>query len=88
MTTAKAATPFRPNLMLLNSRLVFVSESPAIPVPENVTCCGLVEALSLSVSVALSRLGALGANVTPSVHNVLGARVIGSRPQVPVPLGL
>ena len=57
-----------------------------MPAPENVTCCGLVVALSEIISDALFAPTAAGVNDTPIVQFVLGATVIGIAPQVPVPL--
>ena len=56
---------------------------PAMPVPLSATCCGLVVALSVSVSDALGAPTASGVNPTPSVHDVLGASVTGIAPHVP-----
>jgi hypothetical protein len=75
-----------PNFTLAKARLVFVKDRPAMPLPENVDCCGLVAALSKIVSVALCEPTAFGVNATPSVQFVLGATVIGTAPQVPLPL--
>ena len=58
----------------------------AVPVPLAATCCGLVEVLSLTCSVAGRAPSALGVNAIPSVHEVTGATVTGIAPQVPVPL--
>jgi hypothetical protein len=52
--------------------------------PDSVTCCGLVEELSLSESDAGCVPSALGVNAIPSVHDFLGATVMGIPPQVPV----
>jgi len=58
----------------------------AIPVPASDTCCGLVDALSLIVKVALRGPTAFGAYDTPIMHDDIGATVTGIAPQVPVPL--
>jgi hypothetical protein len=75
----------RPNFSLPNTKLFFDSVKPAIPVPESVDFCGLVVALSNSISVALCEPSALGVKVTGRVQVVLGATVIGIAPQVPAP---
>ena len=54
-----------------------------MPVPLAATLCGLVVALSVSVSDALGAPTASGVNPTPSVHDVLGASVTGIAPHVP-----
>jgi hypothetical protein len=56
------------------------------PVPESITCCGLVLALSKIASDALCAPTELGVNEIPSVQFVLGATVIGIAPQLPEPL--
>ena len=86
MVTLKDCAELLPNFTLAKARLVFVKDRPAMPLPENVDCCGLVAALSKIVSVALCAPTAFGVNATPSVQLVLGATVIGIAPQVPLPL--
>ena len=86
MTTLNAFTPLAPNFTLPNTRLLLEVVISTVPLPLSAECCGLVVALSVSVSDALRAPSALGANVTPSVQLVLGATVIGTAPQVPVPL--
>ena len=75
-----------PNFVLANVRLLTEVVRSATPVPLSAECCGLVVALSVSVSVALCGPSALGVNATPSVQFALAATVIGIAPQVPVPL--
>jgi len=79
-------SPFAPNFTLPNVRLLAEVVKSATPVPLSDECCGLVAALSVSVSVASWTPSALGVNATPSVQLVLGVTVIGIAPQVPVPL--
>ena len=86
LVTLKDSTGLRPNFSLPNSRLLFDSVRLATPTPESVECCGLVVALSKISSVAPCTPSAVGVNATPSVQVVLGATVIGTAPQVPVPL--
>ena len=86
MVKAITLAPVRPNLTLAYTMLVFELDSPAMPLPVSVECCGLVVALSVNVSVALCAPTDAGAKVTPSVQFVLWASVIGIAPQVPVPL--
>ena len=69
-----------------NTRLLLVVVRPAMPVPVSVTCCGLLVALSESISEAGCGPTALGENEIPSVQCVPCASVTGSGPQVPVPL--
>ena len=57
-----------------------------MPVPDNVTCCGLVVALSKIMSVAGCAPAELGENEMPSLQFALAATVMGTGPQVPVPL--
>lgn len=57
-----------------------------MPVPERVTCCGLVVALSRIVSDASCVPTVLGTNEIPSLHELSGATVTAIAPQVPVPL--
>src|SRR5277367_3671757 len=54
-----------------------------MPVPLSAGFCGLVVVLSVSARVAVWVPTASGVNVTPSVHEVLGASVIGIAPHVP-----
>ena len=86
MVTLKVLSPVAPNFTLPNTRLSVEVVRSAIPVPLSVDCCGLVVALSVSVSVAPCEPSVLGVNATPSVQFVLGATVIGIAPHVPVPL--
>lgn len=86
MVTLKDSAALRPNFSLPNARLLFDNVRPAMPVPVSVECCGLVVALSKSVSVPVCAPSAAGMNATPSVQVALGARVIGIAPHVPVPL--
>jgi len=79
-------SPLAPNFTFPKTRLLTDVVISATPVPLSVECCGLVLALSVSVSVALWAPSALGVNATPSVQFALGATVIGIAPQVPVPL--
>ena len=86
MVTPKDSAGLTPNFTLPNIRLLFDIVRPVMPVPESVECCGLVVALSKSISVALCAPSAAGVNATPSVQVVLGASVMGIAPHVPVPL--
>jgi hypothetical protein len=85
LITLKASIPLSPNFTLPNTRLLFVSVRSTMPVPLSATCCGLLAALSLSVSVAPCGPVASGVNATPSVQDFLGATVTGIAPHVPVP---
>src|SRR6202046_2233819 len=78
--------PVAPNFVSLNTRLLLVVVRPAMPVPVSVTCCGLVVELSTTASEAGCAPTALGENEIPSVQCVPCASVMGSGPQVPVPL--
>ena len=75
-----------PNFTFPNERLFTDVVRSATPVPLSATCCGLVAALSVSVSVAPCAPSAPGVNATPRVQFALGATVIGIAPHVPVPL--
>jgi hypothetical protein len=86
LVTLKDEAGLRPNFSLPNTRLVFDIVRPAMPVPDSAECCGLLLALSSSVSVALCNPSAPGVKVTGTVQVVLGATVIGIDPQVPAPL--
>jgi hypothetical protein len=86
LVTAKDCAALTPNFTLPYARLLFDRVRSARPVPVSVTCCGLVMALSETISEALCSPIAFGVNETPSVQFVLGARVIGIAPHVPVPL--
>ena len=86
MVTDKVFSPLVPNFWLRNVRLFTEVVISAIPVPLRAECCGLVVALSVSVSVALCTPSVAGANATSSVQKVLCATVIGIAPQVPPPV--
>ena len=86
MVTDKVRSPLVPNFWLRNVRLLAEVVISAVPVPLSAACCGLVVALSVSVSVALCAPSVAGANATSSVQFVLGATVIGIAPQVPPPV--
>jgi hypothetical protein len=83
MVTLFAAV--EPNFTLPNTELVLEVLRPPIPVPESATCCGLVVALSLIVSVASCDPSEAGLNATPSVQDFRGATLTGIAPQVPCP---
>lgn len=74
-----------PNFTLAYDRLVFEVVRSSMLVPLSADTCGLLVALSVSVSDALGESAAAGVNATASVHDVLGATVTGIGPQVPVP---
>ena len=86
MVTDKVFSPVVPNFWLRKVRLFTEVVISATPVPLRAECCGLVVALSVSVSVALCAPSVPGANATSSVQFVLGATVIGTAPQVPPPV--
>ena len=86
MVTVNVFSPLVPNFWLRNARLFTEVVISATPVPLSAECCGLVVALSVSVSVAPCGPSALGVHATPSVQFVLGATAIGIAPHVPVPL--
>ena len=86
MVTLKDCTALTPNFTLPYARLLFDRVRSARPAPLSVICCGLVVALSETISEALCAPIAFGMNDTPSVQFALGARVIGIAPHVPVPL--
>lgn len=86
MITLKDFTPLTPNFTLPNTRLLLVVVRSTTPVPLSATCWGLVVALSSTASNAECAPTAFGVKATPSVHEVLGATVIGIAPQVPVSL--
>lgn len=86
MVTLKDCTDLTPNFSLPNTRLVFDTVRPAMPVPLSDDDCGLVAELSKIINFALCAPTALGVNATPMVHEVLGATMIGTVPHVPVPL--
>jgi len=86
LTTVKVFTAVDPIFTFPNTRLLTEVVRSTMPVPVSAELCGLVVALSLSVSDALSALAAAGVNATASVHDVLGATVTGIAPQVPVSL--
>jgi hypothetical protein len=75
-----------PNFTCPYTRLFTDVVRSTTPVPLSAACCGLVVALSVSVSVALWAPSALGVNATPRVQFALGATVIGIAPHVPVAL--
>ena len=83
MTTSKVFSCFAPNFTSPNDRLLLRVVRPAMPVPLRVTCCGLLEVLSVKVSDAFSRAADLGENATASVHDLVGASVTGVEPQFP-----
>jgi len=83
LTTRKVLSCLAPNFTSPNIRLLFPVVRPAMPVPLRVTCCGLLEVLSVKLSDAPSAAADLGENATASVHDLVGASVTGMRPQVP-----
>ena len=86
MVTVKVLRPLVPNFWLRNVRLFTEVVISAIPVPLSAECCGLVEALSVSVNVALCAPSVAAPNATSSAQFELGATVIGIGPQVPPPV--
>jgi hypothetical protein len=75
-----------PNFSLPNTRLLFEIVRSTMPVPLSPTVCGLLAALSPTVSVALCAPAAFGVNATANVQDFKGASVTGIAPHVPVPL--
>ena len=75
-----------PNFSLPNTRLLFEIVRSTMPVPLSPTVCGLLAALSSTVSVALCAPAAFGVNATANVQDFKGASVTGIAPHVPVPL--
>jgi len=57
-----ALTAFEPSFTLPNAKLVGVTDIVIVPVPLTATLCGLLDALSLTDSVALCSPSALGVN--------------------------
>ena len=86
MVTLKDCNALTPNFTLPYARLLFDRVRSARPVPVSVECCGLVVALSETISEALCAPTVAGVKDTPSVQFVLGASEIGIGPHVPVPL--
>lgn len=86
MITLNDSGDLTPNFTLPNTRLVFDGVKPAMPLPESVTFCGLLVALSLTAIKAGCAPEEFGLNAIPNTHELLGPTTTGSAPHDPVPL--
>lgn len=59
-----------PTAVVLKLKLLVESVTGAVPVPERLTVCGLVSAVSVNVRTPVAEPGAAGVNVTPTVQFV------------------